>query len=475
VQAERKRILWCEMPQEYNSEFRAPVAGEGAIPPGSKYVVAALEAAGHTVDVRTWDRIGPPDGHDLVMVALMFCRQLPSLPELFRRLAMEPEAARRHGPPVIVGGHGVHNPVPLARLFDRVVLGDGERIAVDLAADLTAWDHTPHVWPNATGRAVKRSEPCSTMIARQYGKLTSYIEITRGCRSKCGFCELGWTHTYREADREQVLSAIDSCERGRHVHLLGPDAASWPHYSEAIGRIRERGLVCTYNSMRVDTSEHQTATADTCRHGIEGVSERLRKRLLKPYSTERIRERLLSLNAAGVHGIKLFLLWGLPWTQRCDYDELWTMLNRLHLPGGGKITLKLTGIIPQPGTPFEHMPQRLNVDEYGYLQGIIAGGVHVNTAHSHLTSVHILPVQSLGRQAWETYLTRAGAEMWDVLCAVERERVSWRTTVQIRALAMRCGVPWDEVMAGRILGQPVEPVRPLPEITDWEPFGAWRS
>ncbi len=470
----RKRILWCELPQEYSSEFKTAIGAEGSIPPGSKYVVAALEHAGHAVDVRTWDEIGPPDGYDLVMVALMFVRQLPQLPELFRRLRVEPEAERRKlRPPIVIGGHGIHNPVPLARLFDRVVLGDGERIACDLAEDIAAWDHTPHVWPNTTGRAVKRSEPCSTMVTRQYGRLTSYIEITRGCRSKCGFCELGWTHIYREADRAQVMAAIDACEPGHHVHLLGPDAASWAHYAEAVERIRSRGLVCTYNSMRVDTSERQGATADSCRLGIEGVSERLRARLLKPYRTERIRERLLALNAAGVHGIKLFLLWDLPWTQRRDYDELLGMLEALRMPGGGKITLKLTAIIPQPGTPFERMPKRLNVDEWGYLRGLLTNGPRKVDVGQHRTAVHLLPVQSLGRQALETYLTRAGVEMWDVLCALDRRPISLTTAIPIRSLATACGVPWDEVMAGRILGQPIEPVQPMPEIADWMPFGPW--
>jgi hypothetical protein len=477
------RILWCELPQEYSSEFKTPIGAEGAVPPGSKYVIAALQAAGHAVDVCSWEQIPPADGYDLIMVALMFVRQYPALPELFRRLRVDPETAKRHGPPIIAGGHGIHNPVPLARLFDRVVLGDGECIACDLAEDIAAWDHTPHVWPNTTGRAVKRSEPCSTLTTRQYGQLSSYIEIARGCRSRCGFCELGWTHTYREADREQVFAAIDACPPKHHVHLLGPDAASWPHYSAAVERIRSRGLVCAFNSMRVDTSEQQETTANTCRLGIEGVSERLRKRLLKPYTTERIRERLLALNRAGVRGIKLFLLWDLPWTQRRDYDELLGMLDALRLPRGGKITLKFTAIIPQPGTPLGHTPKRLNVEEWGYLRGLLAQGPTVNTGRAKsatdhrttVTSAHILPIQTLGRQALEAYLTRAGSEMWDVLCAMERRPISLSTPIPLRALAMSCGVPWDDVMAGRILGQPVEPVRPLPEITDWAPFGPWRG
>lgn len=34
---------------------------------------------------------------------------------------------------------------------------------------------------------------------------------------------------------------------------------------------------------------------------------------------------------------------------------------------------------------------------------------------------------------------------------------------------------WDEVLAGRILGHPVEPVRELPPITGWAPYGPWRG
>ncbi len=462
----RRNILWCELPQQHSDDFTTPIDQEGSIPPGSKYVIAALEAAGHAVNVRTWDEVGPPDGHHVVMVAVMFVRQYPHLPELFRRLQLEPEAARRTGgPALIVGGHGIHNPTPLARLFDLVVLGDAERIAPDLVDDLTAWDYTPHVWPNDTGRAVKRSEPCSALVTRQYGRHTSYLEITRGCRSKCAFCELGWTHAYREAPRQQVLDAIDACERGAHVHLLGPDATSWPYYSEAVERIRARGLVCSYNSMRVDTSERHGTVAASCRLGVEGVSGRLRRLLLKPYPTARIRQRILALNEAGVTTLKLFFLWGLPWTERRDYSELWRWLLRLRLPRGGRIACKFTALIPQPGTPLQEAAVGSLVDEWGYLRGLQAPlAVHgAGGAHDPCTSVHLLPVQTPGRQALETYFTRAGAECWDVLVELERRRPSLVLPHQIAALARSLGVPWSDMMAGRILGTPVEPVRPLPE------------
>jgi len=470
------------MPQEYSDEFKTPVeGGEGALPPGSKYVIAAMEARGHSVDVRLWDQIAPPEGHDLVMVALMFVRQFPHLPELFRRLGLHPEASRRHGPPVVCGGHGIHNPVPLARMFDRVVLGDGETIGPDLIEDVAAWDHTPHVWPNRTDRAVKRSEPCSVLVTRQYGRLTRYIEIARGCRSKCGFCELGWTHAYREAPREQVLAAIDACDPGDQVHFLAPDAAGWPHYADAVGRARERGLRCRYNSLRVDTSEAQFDRSATCRFGIEGPSERLRARLLKPYRTERIRRRLIDLNEGGVAGFRLFFLADLPWTQRRDYRELWDLLG-LHLPRGGKITLKFTAIVPQPGTPFERMPKRLNVKEYAYLEGILRQGPDKRDQGTRRTAVHILGLQTLGRQALETYLTRAGEELLDFLVALEAARhVPLFGPATIARLAASVGVPWEDVMGGRILGIPVESVRPLPlayrnpDPSLWAPAGPWEA
>lgn len=481
------KVLWCELPQEYSDEFKTPVdTVEGALPPGSKFVIAVLEQAGHHVDVRVWDKIGPPDGHAIVMVALMFCRQYTSLPELFRRLGLPPEVADRHGrPPVVCGGHGIHNPLPLARMFDRVVLGDGEQIAPDLVRDLTAWDHTPHVWPNTTGRAVKRAEPVCPLISRQYGRLTKYIEIARGCRGRCGFCELGWTHKYREARWVDVCASIDACQRGDQAHLLAPDAAGWPYYSEAITRMQERGLLVRYNSLRVDSSEKQTNQSATMRFGLEGPSERIRARLLKPYRDERILERLLACNEAGVSGFRLFFLWGLPWTQRRDYEELWDLLGLIRFDRGGAITIKFTAIIPQPGTPFAVMPIASNVREYAYLADVVRRGPQKqqnNRTHSR-TGIRFLPIQTLGRQALEVYFTRAGWELLDVLNGLEKAgpRIPMFGTAAISRIAKAAGVPWDAVMQGRNLGLPVEPIRTLPlpyrqpsEIL-WRSLGSWEG
>lgn len=206
-----KKILWIEMCGEEHVEANA-IPREVAIPPGSAFVIASLHARGYEVDSRTWNEITPPTDHCCVMCSFMYVRQFIYVPELLRRLGGKPKI------PMIAGGHGIHNPVPWARVFDRVVIGDGETITPDLVEDLEKWDDSPFVYPNKVGFIKKRAEPPNKLITTQYSSHVRTIEICRGCRSKCAFCELGWTHEYRRATQEDVKECIETEKRASSIH-----------------------------------------------------------------------------------------------------------------------------------------------------------------------------------------------------------------------------------------------------------------
>ena len=450
---------------------------EGQVPPGEKYVIAALRAAGHQVDCRLWDEITPPDGHTIVFVSLMFHRQFWHLPELFRKLELPIDCNTRKCVPVVAGGHGIHNPVALERIFDRVVLGCGEQIAADLCHDLTAWDNTPHVWPNKVAYALKKDEPCSSLVARQYDRLIPYIELARGCRHKCFFCELGWTHKYSEASKDSVFSQIDAIAEQyprSPINLLAPDAAGWPGYQEAIERCYSRGLQPLYNSMRIDSSRDCLVMSRSCRLGVEGVSERLRARVGKPYTNAAITEHLQALEARGIRSRKLFMIYDLPWTQEQDYAEFWDLLGRLKLDKGGKITVKFTSFTPMPGTPLQDAPKLLNKEEHCYLLQMQQNGGYCTQQLTAVTWVELIGLENQVAQALGVYCMRAGREMLDVLLYADAHGMP-RNLPQLYAMFRTLRIPLKEVLAGRNLGvycrSPYAPAGFTPQ--DYTPYGDW--
>jgi radical SAM superfamily enzyme YgiQ (UPF0313 family) len=139
-------------------------------------------------------------------------------------------------PLVIAGGPVAFNPEPVADFFDAIVIGDGEEVALEIAEAALQWKeaggrkgdlleslsqmegvYVPSL--HRKGETVRKrvvsdlngaSFPTCPIVP--YMKVVHdrlNLEIARGCKRGCRFCEAGYIHRpYRERDSELVQKTI---------------------------------------------------------------------------------------------------------------------------------------------------------------------------------------------------------------------------------------------------------------------------
>jgi hypothetical protein len=151
-------------------------------------------------------------------------------------------------------------------------------------------------------------------------------------------------------------------------------------------------------------------------------------------------------------------MFDLPWTNLEDYEEFLKFFQWFTLPKGGKITVKFTGFLPQPGTPMQDAPKSLRIEEYIFLDRLVRGGkTKRETLRPGLsgTSINIIPIQKLDNQAIDLYFIRSGMEMFSVV-----EKMKGRTIGlgDFRKILKAHSVELDELLSGKTLGRQVEPV-----------------
>jgi radical SAM superfamily enzyme YgiQ (UPF0313 family) len=404
-------------------------------------------------------------------VTCVYVRQWLELPRIFERLGLRVLADERPAtdPLIAFGGQACISPAPIARIADVVALGDGELTAVGLADAVGRMGQKHRVleWAacqqgyyvhGETGELHRIETPAIVprLMSRSVRGGTPVIEIARGCRSKCGFCSIGWAGgTYREADPGAVAHEIAKAPRGA-LNLYAPDYSSVSGIDAidraiSVARCRQTGT-----DARLDRAAAQARRAGITRNlsvGLEGVSERLRRAVGKPMGHDEIVGALRDVQAAGTKILKLYFIGGLPGEAAADWGELRQLLTELR---GVDLHLTITTTLlqPTPHTPLERVDGRWNRDAHD----------HAIDLREWLAAEHrrdgrtILASQPKGRELHEhdTWLQRAGFETADYLTTALPSRVKsgrWRrrasdVTSALAPIPDDAPTNWDWVQAG---------------------------
>lgn len=303
------------------------------------------------------------------------------------------------GPRIIVGGFNTFNPVPFRTYADAVVCGDGEEI---ITAVLAGSD------PGSTWHTVRPLRAfCheTNDIAR--------IELARGCKYRCRFCAVAHLKPYRETPIEEIDRAL-RYTRLKRVSLFAPE----PTMHSADKEITE--LCHRLGKMRVDSDvrlDHLSKRGDSVsRVGIEGLSERLRKSVNKPYSNHRIIRSVKETIGQGRKGLFMYMILDLPGECDEDWQEFRGLLSEIgRLPGAGGFLLKPSPSVfmPSPHTPMEYEE------------------IHWDRDYS---------------EKWKAFFGRGEDRQWDVMMA-ERSRVFSPAMRVLSMLSTRAGDEFAEIEA----------------------------
>lgn len=327
---------------------------------GAWYVYNALERAGHHVDR------GRKAGrqYDVELLSIHHSSDLI-------RLATRPQHARIR----IVGGHPMQsNPRPAFPFADVVFIGEGEQWIVEAferlgkSLDVKSLEGMDGVVVPSRGCDVPPGVfldplPSNPPYLNRPGTRSAawYVEMARGCRFNCSFCELGHSSPFRIYSKDHLMGVIDDtdCSVTRKINFYAPDEASHPDYVELLHYLQEKGFAAGFSSMRLESilkggTFIPIRSNVLIRIGLDGLTEKTRRKVKKPITNDNLVEYFDRLIQHGHVQFKMFLIVGYPWEKVADFDEFeWLMdqVGRLPYKKNVSLRIKWTPLVPQLCTP----------------------------------------------------------------------------------------------------------------------------
>jgi len=185
----------------------------------------------------------------------------------------------------------------------------------------------------------------------------TFIELSRGCKNHCLFCQYGWAKPYRECDPVDIGICVDQ-SKTKSIRAFAADRFQHSKYDEIRERLGKRGKLDTGSDMSIrfvlKNPDYLKFTTKV-RTGVEGVSHRLRKMIGKFFSNDDLCNFLNLVWGANIRCIDFYMIYGLPTERPEDYDEFQALIMRLDeiCPENANIAIHWNRFSPSPQTPFQ--------------------------------------------------------------------------------------------------------------------------
>lgn len=344
---------------------------------GIKVVMDGVREAGHSVEAVPLGEAGPRPLPDVWLLSLPWAGNVEHIIKFFEWAGLDPDReSRKGGPLLVLGGHAVVNVEPFCDLFDAIFVGEADDVIVQIGEalpDLDRLAQIPGIILGSDATSSVEFQVTSSLARRGIYRIetpregvgsTSHLELARGCKAGCRFCELGWMYGYTERPEAEVEKILREGPPDLVLSAPDSDGVGYLHGMIADGRYRPR-----WRSTRVTPYlRHPEVAPDgrrgRIRFGIEGVTPRLRRLVGKPISDDEVTEALARAVREGYRMIRLFLIAGLPTESAADRRGglsriMDTLQSLLAGQAGAKlrhwknVDIKITGLSPQPYTPFQ--------------------------------------------------------------------------------------------------------------------------
>lgn len=292
------------------------------------------------------------------------------------------------------------------------------------------------------------------------------IEISRGCPRRCRFCAVSYVYPkFRALKPETILGVIrtknaslarDGKEGLKAVGLVSSAMCDYPYLDELCAGLEETGLRVGVSSVRVDLVPDSLLRLmlktglRTMTIAPEAGSERLRKAINKPISSEEILTGARRILEKGIKHLKVYYMVGLPTETDGDIEELIEMTRRLARlqrscgEPGGRLRLSINPFVPKALTPFQWSPMaspREVKRKLNRIKKALRGTPGVDVKHESLKSAY-----------FEAILSRGGRELSGFLMETVRRDGDWKRAAAetetdisryLGDMADARSLPWD--------------------------------
>jgi radical SAM family uncharacterized protein/radical SAM-linked protein len=302
-------------------------------------------------------------------------------------------------PLIIAGGPLAFNPAPIADFFDALVIGDGEEVAPEICdialqskeAGARKEDflkflsrlegvYVPGLHREGQkirkrivsdlNRALLPSCPIVPYMKVVHDRLN--IEIARGCKRGCRFCEAGFIHRpYRERSPRVIHEILDASLKRtgyEELSLLSLSAGDYssigPLLSNLMDRYETKKVAVSFPSLRIESvvghlaEEVKRVRKTGFTIAPEAGTERLRKVINKELDEGVLFQGLSDLFSKGWKNIKLYFMMGLPTEKEEDLRGIFDLTKKIASIGERQkihpnISISVSTFVPKPHTPFQ--------------------------------------------------------------------------------------------------------------------------
>ncbi len=251
---------------------------------------------------------------------------------------------------VVVGGnYPTTSPQAVFPFCDAIFLGDGEK-----------WDGKDDSFIAEAGKPKKRAiaEQISPYLYEDLQQARrTFVEISRGCKNRCLFCQYGWLKPYRECDYQDIAINIDRAKT-KSIRVFAADRFQHSSYHAIRSLLEKRGKTDTGSDVSIRfLLKHPDFLKFTnkIRVGIEGLSHRLRKMVGKDYSNGELVKFCSLIAASGIKSLDWYMIYGLPTETDADVEEFKALIMALdaELPAGYTIAIHWNAFTPSAQTPLQ--------------------------------------------------------------------------------------------------------------------------
>jgi radical SAM family uncharacterized protein/radical SAM-linked protein len=302
-------------------------------------------------------------------------------------------------PLVIAGGPLTLNPAPIADFFDALVVGDGEDVILEICNLALRWKEARgkkedilESLSQLEGVYIPRLQKEGQRIRKRvvadlnqalfpFCPIVPYmkvvhdrlsIEIARGCKRGCRFCEAGFVHRpYRERSPGSIHEILDASLKQtgyEELSLLSLSAGDYssiePLLFNLMNQLESEKVAVSFPSLRIENvvghlaEEVRRVRKTGFTVAPEAGTERLRSVINKELDEKVFFEGLSELFSKGWKNIKLYFMMGLPTEKEEDLRGIFELTRKIASSGMRQrirpnINVSVSTFVPKPHTPFQ--------------------------------------------------------------------------------------------------------------------------
>jgi radical SAM family uncharacterized protein len=374
-------------------------------------------------------------------------------------------------PIVIAGGPACYNPEPMSEFIDAFVVGDGEEVVCELVDVykkklcrkelLKELAKIPGVYvPSLYETAYNDDGTIKSFLPKEkdlplkiqkavvkdldnsfyptdqpvpYIQIVHdriMLEIMRGCKHACKFCQAGTTYRPRRERSKETIMRIAKETYSKtgyeEITLLSLSSGDHSHIREVIEELnsefKEKGVSVSVPSLRIEDilSKLPALISQVKKSGLtfapEAGSECLRKVISKNIDIEKLVEALRESYRSGWRRVKLYFMIGLPTEKDEDLENIVKLLYKVsnlkrEIDGkDAQVTASINAFVPKPHTPFQWEPME-SIDTLSRKKNFLRDRVKPRYVEMDFNSFHMGYLEAVFASG-DRRLSRVVHEAW---------------------------------------------------------------